>query len=37
MRQTTIVNSQQADKKWYVVDAEGQVLGRLAAFVGFCT
>ncbi|CCP23826.1 50S ribosomal protein L13 [Mycoplasmopsis cynos] len=33
MRQTTIVNSQQADKKWYVVDAEGQVLGRLAAFV----
>ncbi|VEU70975.1 50S ribosomal protein L13 [Mycoplasmopsis glycophila] len=33
MRQTTIVNSQQADKKWYVIDAEGQVLGRLAAFV----
>ncbi|AKF41397.1 50S ribosomal protein L13 [Mycoplasmopsis canis UFG4] len=33
MRQTTIVNSQKADKKWYVVDAEGQVLGRLAAFV----
>ncbi|UWV86128.1 50S ribosomal protein L13 [Mycoplasmopsis cynos] len=32
MRQTTIVNSQQADKKWYVVDAEGQ-FGRLAAFV----
>ncbi|WBP84092.1 50S ribosomal protein L13 [Mycoplasmopsis edwardii] len=33
MRQTTIVNSQKADKKWYVIDAEGQVLGRLAAFV----
>ncbi|QGZ97852.1 50S ribosomal protein L13 [Mycoplasma sp. NEAQ87857] len=33
MRQTTIVNTQQADKKWYVIDAEGQVLGRLAAFV----
>ncbi|VEU76126.1 50S ribosomal protein L13 [Mycoplasmopsis columboralis] len=33
MRQTTIVNTQKADKKWYVVDAEGQVVGRLAAFV----
>lgn len=33
MRQTTIVNTQKADKKWYVIDAEGQVLGRLAAFV----
>ncbi|MGZ9755714.1 50S ribosomal protein L13 [Mycoplasma sp. 394] len=33
MRQTTIVNTQQANKKWYVIDAEGQVLGRLAAFV----
>ncbi|QCZ36797.1 50S ribosomal protein L13 [Mycoplasma nasistruthionis] len=33
MRQTTIVNTQQASKKWYVVDAEGQVLGRLAAHV----
>ncbi|QNM93374.1 50S ribosomal protein L13 [Mycoplasma sp. Pen4] len=33
MRQTTIVNTQQADKKWYVIDAEGQVLGRLAAQV----
>ncbi|MHA0273022.1 50S ribosomal protein L13 [Mycoplasma sp. 48589B] len=33
MRQTTIVNTQQANKKWYVVDAEGQVLGRLAAQV----
>ncbi|ADE19896.1 50S ribosomal protein L13 [Mycoplasma crocodyli] len=33
MRQTTMINNQTADKKWYVVDAEGQVLGRLAAFV----
>ncbi|TDV22856.1 LSU ribosomal protein L13P [Mycoplasmopsis mustelae] len=33
MRQTTIVNTQQANKKWFVVDADGQVLGRLATFV----
>ncbi|MCU9931208.1 50S ribosomal protein L13 [Mycoplasmopsis felis] len=33
MRQTTIVNTQQASKKWYLIDAQGQVLGRLAAFV----
>ncbi|MBZ4195316.1 50S ribosomal protein L13 [Mycoplasma tauri] len=33
MRQTTIVNREKANKKWYVVDAEGQVVGRLAAFV----
>ncbi|WP_029512496.1 50S ribosomal protein L13 [Mycoplasmopsis iners] len=33
MRQTTIINRENANKKWYVVDAEGQVLGRLAAFV----
>ncbi|ENY69591.1 50S ribosomal protein L13 [Mycoplasmopsis bovigenitalium] len=33
MRQTTIVNRENANKKWYVVDAEGQVLGRLAATV----
>lgn len=33
MRQTTIVNSQKADKKWYVIDAEGQVVGRLSTFV----
>ncbi|MBU4689469.1 MULTISPECIES: 50S ribosomal protein L13 [Mycoplasma] len=33
MRQTTIVNKENANKKWYVVDAEGQVLGRLAATV----
>ncbi|UWV78099.1 50S ribosomal protein L13 [Mycoplasmopsis felis] len=33
MRQTTIVNTQQTSKKWYLIDAQGQVLGRLAAFV----
>lgn len=33
MRQTTIVNREKANKKWYVVDAQGQVLGRLAAMV----
>lgn len=33
MRQTTIVNKEKADKKWFVIDAEGQVLGRLAAQV----
>lgn len=33
MRQTTIINREKANKKWYVVDAEGQVVGRLAAFV----
>ena len=31
MRQTTIINKQSANKKWYVIDAEGQVLGRLAS------
>ena len=31
MRQTTIINKKSADKKWYVIDAEGQVLGRLAS------
>ncbi|MEE3928633.1 50S ribosomal protein L13 [Mycoplasmopsis ciconiae] len=33
MRQTTIVTKLTADKKWYVIDAENQVLGRLAAQV----
>lgn len=33
MRQTTIVNKENANKKWYVVDAQGQVLGRLAPMV----
>lgn len=32
MRQTTIVKHKEVDKKWYVIDAQGQVLGRLAAF-----
>ncbi len=27
---TVSVNKEHADKKWYVVDAEGQVLGRMA-------
>lgn len=31
MRQTTIVKHKQIEKKWYVIDAEGQVLGRLAS------
>lgn len=31
MRQTTIVTRESSDKKWYVIDAEGQVLGRLAS------
>lgn len=30
MRQTTIVKHKEVDKRWYVIDAEGQVLGRLA-------
>lgn len=31
MRQTTIVKHKEVSKKWYIVDAEGQVLGRLAS------
>ncbi len=30
MRQTTIVKHQEVQKEWYVIDAEGQTLGRLA-------
>lgn len=30
---TNYVNTEAADKKWYVVDAEGQTLGRLASKV----
>ena len=30
---TVSVNKENANKKWYVVDAEGQILGRLAAEV----
>ncbi|NQZ66286.1 MAG: 50S ribosomal protein L13 [Mycoplasmatales bacterium] len=33
MRQTTIVKHQEVDKKWFIVDAEGQTLGRLATVV----
>lgn len=33
MRQTTIVNKENSNKKWFVVDAENQVLGRLASLV----
>lgn len=33
MRQTTIVKHKEVDKKWYVIDAEGVVLGRLATLV----
>ncbi|PAK21007.1 50S ribosomal protein L13 [Mycoplasmopsis agassizii] len=33
MRQTTIVKHLEVDKKWYLIDAEGQVLGRVAAQV----
>lgn len=31
MRQTTILNSTKVEKKWYVIDAQGLVLGRLAS------
>ncbi|WP_374696084.1 50S ribosomal protein L13 [Spiroplasma endosymbiont of Polydrusus formosus] len=31
MRQTTILNSAKVDKKWYVIDAQGLILGRLAS------
>ena len=30
---TVSVNKENANKKWYVVDAEGQILGRLASQV----
>ncbi len=30
---TVSVNKEHADKKWYVVDAEGQILGRFASEV----
>lgn len=33
MRQTTIVKHLETDKKWYVIDADGQVLGRLSQMV----
>ena len=30
---TVSVNKENANKKWYIVDAEGQILGRLASEV----
>ena len=33
MRQTTMANAATIERKWYVVDAEGQTLGRLASEV----
>lgn len=33
MRQSTIVKHQEVTKKWYVIDATNQTLGRLASFV----
>ncbi len=32
-RQTTIANAAKIERKWYVVDAEGKTLGRLASEV----
>ena len=31
MRTTFMANENNVDRKWYVVDAEGQTLGRLAS------
>lgn len=33
MRQTTIVKHKEVKKEWFIVDAEGQTLGRLATLV----
>ena len=33
MRQTTMANAATIERKWYVVDAAGQTLGRLASEV----
>ena len=33
MRQTTMAKEATIERKWYVVDAEGQTLGRLASEV----
>ena len=33
MRQTTMLKAEEVKKEWYVIDAEGQTLGRLAAKV----
>ena len=31
MRTTFMANSNTVDRKWYVIDAEGKTLGRLAS------
>ncbi|AEM68570.1 50S ribosomal protein L13 [Mycoplasma putrefaciens] len=33
MKQTTLISAKDINKKWYVVDAEGQTVGRLATQV----
>lgn len=33
MRQTTILNSTKIKKKWYIIDVQGLILGRLASRV----
>ena len=33
---TYMANPAKVEKKWYVVDAEGQTLGRLASEVASC-
>ena len=33
MRTTFMANAQNIERKWYVIDAEGQTLGRLASEV----
>lgn len=32
MRQTTIINNQDVEKKWFILDAKGQTLGKLSTF-----
>lgn len=33
MRQTYMAKASEVERKWYVIDAEGQTLGRLASEV----
>ncbi|WP_069097341.1 50S ribosomal protein L13 [Mesomycoplasma ovipneumoniae] len=33
MRQTTFIKPNEVERKWFIIDAESQILGRLAAFV----
>lgn len=33
MKQTTLISAKDINKKWYIVDAEGQTVGRLATQV----